>query len=145
MDLLKEIVSRSYKSRSIKLVIWYFENFNHPLLIYMLISVIAFLLFLLKEKKMSTHKWTTWHVLKWSQNIMVVNTIGDTNNGTGACSQMNSYSYRWNLFNEIDVKKLSNYKQLYQISFSFYFFFHWNVFIYRREMSIDRFLKWWKP
>lgn len=47
---------------------------------------------------------------------MVVNTIGDTNNGTGACSQMSKTVIATI---EIDVKKLRNYKQLYQISFSF--------------------------
>lgn len=49
---------------------------------------------------------------------MVVNTIGDTNNGTGACSQMSKTVIATI---EIDVKKLRNYQQLYQISFFFIF------------------------
>lgn len=121
MDLLKQIVSRSYKSRSIKLVIWYFEKFNHPLLIYMLISVIAILLFLLKEQK-TVHALVNY--LTCSE--MVSEYHGGKYNRWYKqwywClfpNEQNSYSYHWNLFNEIDVKKLRNYKQLYQISLFF--------------------------
>lgn len=35
---------------NIKLVFWYFENFNHPFLVYVLISVVVILLFLLNKE-----------------------------------------------------------------------------------------------
>lgn len=72
----------------------------------MLISVIAILLFLLKEQK-------TVHALV---NYLTCSEMVSEYHGTGACSQMSKTVIATI---EIDVKKLRNYKQLYQISFSF--------------------------
>lgn len=63
---------------------------------------------------------------------MVVNTIGDTNNGTGACSQMSKTVIATI---EIDVKKLRNYKQLYQISL---FFLHSSKCVYLQPRDVHR-------
>lgn len=97
----------------------------------MLISVIAILLFLLKEQK-------TVHALV---NYLTCSEMVSEYHGTGACSQMSKTVIatieiclmKSTLKNSVIT---SNY-----IRYRYFFYIHRNVFIYSREMSNDRFLK----
>lgn len=59
----------------------------HPFLIYVLISVIVILLFLLNKENAGYVLVNYLSVLIWTQNIMGVSTIGVTNSRISACSQ----------------------------------------------------------